>query len=127
MELFIPSIIVFILSAIVVFIITPRLSPLIVTILSFVLLIFVVKNHITLFYNEYAENSWSSGIKTYAPAIMITTIILFLLGAISLYFTKGQVPVPTLPEMNMTIGNPFANNKSSGSPGITERTLNKIL
>jgi hypothetical protein len=104
MEFFIPSLLIFLLSVAVSFILAPRLTPLIIAILSIVLLAYGVYTHYTMFSSEYRLSTWPEKMKIYAPAIMIGAIIVFIIYAILAFFTKGSVPVPPLP--NITVPSP---------------------
>lgn len=104
MEFFIPSLLIFLLSVAVSFILAPRLTPLIIAMLSIVLLAYGVYTHYTMFASEYRLSTWPERAKLYAPAIMIGAIIVFIIYAILAFFTKGAVPVPPLP--NITVPSP---------------------
>jgi hypothetical protein len=104
MEFFIPSLLIFLLSVAVSFVLAPRLTPLIIAILSIVLLAYGVYTHYTMFASEYRLSTWPEKARLYAPAIMIGAIIVFIIYAILAFFTKGSVPVPPLP--NITIPSP---------------------
>lgn len=104
MEFFIPSLLIFLLSVAVSFILAPRLTPLIIAILSMALLSYGVYTHYTMFASEYRLSTWPEKMKLYAPAIMIGAIILFIIYTILAFFTKGIVPVPPLP--NITVPSP---------------------
>jgi hypothetical protein len=104
MEFFIPSLLIFLLSVAVSFILAPRLTPLIIAVLSIVLLSYGVYTHYTMFASEYRLSTWPEKMKIYAPAIMIGAIIIFIIYAILAFFTKGAVPVPPLP--NITVPSP---------------------
>ena len=104
MEFFIPSLLIFLVSVTISFILAPRLTPLIIAILSIVLLSYGVYTHYTLFASEYRLSTWPERMKLYAPAIMIGAIIIFIIYSILAFFTRGVVPVPPLP--NITIPSP---------------------
>lgn len=104
MEFFIPSLLIFLVSVAISFILAPRLTPLIIAILSIVLLSYGVYTHYTLFASEYRLSTWPERMKLYAPAIMIGAIIIFIIYSILAFFTRGAVPIPPLP--NITIPSP---------------------
>lgn len=102
MEFFIPGVLLFLVSIIVAYAISPHLTPIIVLILSVVFLTFGVYTHYQMFASEYRLSTWQDGLKNYAPAVMIITIILFLLFAIVGLFSGLKVPIPAMPEMPTT-------------------------
>jgi glucan phosphoethanolaminetransferase (alkaline phosphatase superfamily) len=118
MEFFIPSLLIFLLSVAVSFILVPRLTPLIIAILSIVLLAYGVYTHYNMFASEYRLSTWPERAKLYAPAIMIGSIIVFIIYTILALFTKGAVPVPPLP--NITVPSP------NTATNVVVDSLNKI-
>ena len=109
MELFIPSLFVFILAILVCFLIIPRFTPLITAILAFALLAYGVYDHYKLFSSEYRLSTWQDGLKIYAPAIMIGALILFIIYSIIIFFTKGSVPIPSMPNIILPPANTATN------------------
>ncbi|NDG30301.1 hypothetical protein EB118_09550 [bacterium] len=97
MELFYPSLLVFLLSLIVVFYLLPRLTPIVMTILAGILLILGVSHHYFLFKSDYVNSTWQDSLKLYAPAIAIGVLIIFIISYIFNVFTYGSVPIPSLP------------------------------
>jgi hypothetical protein len=118
MEFFIPSLLLFLVSIGVTFIIAPKFTPLVVAILSIVFLTFGVYQHYKMFASEYRLSTWQQGLKIYAPALMIGAIIIFIIYAILAFFTKGSVPVPSIP--NIT-----GPSENSATNAVVE-SLNKI-
>jgi cellobiose-specific phosphotransferase system component IIC len=71
-----------------------------------------------MFASDYHLSTWQDGLKIYAPAIMIGSIIVFIIYAILAFFTKGSVPVPAIPSI-----------MSPGENSVTNtvvKSLNKI-
>ena len=101
MELFLPSILIFILSIIVVIAIVPRFSPIIIVTLAILLLGAGTYNHFSMFWNEYRQSTWQQTLKFFAPGISLIAIFIYLFFAIGSFFTGGQVPVPTMPAITI--------------------------
>lgn len=99
MEFFIPSLLLFLVSIGITFAIAPRFTPLVVAILSIGFLTLGVYQHYKMFASEYRLSTWQQGLKIYAPALMIGAIIIFIIYAILAFFTKGSVPVPSIPNI----------------------------
>jgi predicted PurR-regulated permease PerM len=118
MELFIPGLLLFFCVIVFSFLMIPRFTPLVVAIVSIVVLVFAVQQHYNMFEEEYRLSTWQESFKMYAPAIMIIAIILFIIYSILTLFTKGSVPVPSLPSM------PVASPDSI--TGQLSTTLNKV-
>jgi len=97
MEFFIPGLLIFIVAIALSFLIAPRATPLIASLLSIGFLTFGVYEHYKIFASEYRLSTWQDGLKIYAPAIMIGAILIFIIYAILAFFTKGSVPVPQMP------------------------------
>lgn len=107
MEFFIPGLLIFLVAIILTFLIVPRATPIIAAILSILFLSFGVYEHHRLFSSEYRLSTWNEYLKIYAPAIMIGTIILFIIYSILAFFTKGAVPVPAIPNVTTPAENTF--------------------
>lgn len=101
MELFLPSILIFILSIIVVIALIPRFSPIIIVTLAILLLGAGTYNHFSMFWNEYRQSTWQQTLKFFAPGIILIAIFIYLFFAIGSFFTGGQVPVPTMPAITI--------------------------
>jgi len=133
MEFFIPSLLLFLVSIVVSFIIAPRFTPLVIALLSIALLTFGVYDHYKMFASEYRLSTWQDGLKIYAPAIMIGAIILFIIYSILSFFTSGSVPVPFIPNIAAPQPLPSTNqvntalNKTiSGLTNVTNNIINKV-
>jgi predicted PurR-regulated permease PerM len=118
MEFFIPGLLLFLVSILVTFLVIPRFTPLIVAILSIAFLSYGVYDHYKMFASEYRLSTWQESLKVYAPAIMIITILLYIIYAILAFFTSGSVPVPLAPSITEP-------NESSVTNQIT-KSLNKV-
>jgi len=100
MEFFIPGLLFFILTLIFTFYIAPKATPMIAAILSLVFLTYGVYDHYRMFASEYRSSTWQEPLLLmYSPAVMITVLILYVLYGMSALFTKGQVPIPAMPEI----------------------------
>jgi hypothetical protein len=99
MEFFIPGLVLFLVTIAITAFFVPRATPMIAAILSLIFLTFGVYQHYTLFAEEYRHSTWQDGLKIYAPAIMIVAIILFIMVGMLGFFTNGEVPVPSLPNV----------------------------
>jgi len=118
MEFFIPGLLLFLVSILVIFLVIPKFTPLIVAILSIAFLSYGVYDHYKMFASEYRLSTWQESLKIYAPAIMIITILLYIVYAILAFFTSGSVPVPLAPNIVQP-------NESSVTNQIA-KSLNKV-
>jgi predicted PurR-regulated permease PerM len=109
MEFFIPSLLLFLLAIGITFVIAPRFTPLVAALLSIGFLTFGVYQHYKMFASEYRLSTWQQGLKVYAPALMIAAIIIFIIYAILAFFTKGSVPVPSIPNITEPNNNTVTN------------------
>jgi len=120
MELFLPSILIFLLAMVVVMVLIPQFSPIIIVTLAIALLIGGMYNHFSMFMNEYRQSTWQKTLLLFAPGIFIIAIFIYLFFAIGTFFTGGKVPVPTLPEMS----NPSANSATNSLTSSINDTMN---
>lgn len=122
MEFFIPSILVFLLAIIVCFIFIPRFTPLIIAILSIAFLTYGVYDHYKMFAAEYRLSTWQESLKIYAPAIMIGSIILFIIYTILAFFSRGAVPIPSIPNIKA----PEENTITGSMINSINKTVNSL-
>lgn len=140
MEFFIPGLLLFLVSIAVTFLVAPRFTPLVVALLSIAFLTYGVYDHYKMFASEYRLSTWQQSLKIYAPAIMIGAIIIFIIFSILSFFTKGSVPVPSVPNVTEpnensatnqlvnglnAIGNMFNGNKNKNT-NVINQVNNKI-
>jgi len=91
MELFLPSLFVIVIAALLAFVIIPRMGSLILAITSLIALIVAGIHHYNLFYSEYQLSTWQNGIGSNAPFFVLGLAILFIIGAIYYMFTGGSI------------------------------------
>jgi hypothetical protein len=95
MELFIPGLATLLIMGLIVFLIVPRLGAPILAILSILILIYAVYNHIQLFSFEYKYSTWQDRLKEYASFIIVGALILGILLYLGFLFaTKGSEALP---------------------------------
>ncbi len=97
MEIFLPSFLIILLAAVVTFVVLPRFSPYILTILAIALLVFGVYHHYSLFKDEYRLATWYRNTSFVAPALVLGVALFFILGYILTFFGSSGVPVPAVP------------------------------
>ena len=120
MELFLPSILIFLLAMVVVMVLIPQFSPIIIVTLAVVLLVAGMYNHFTMFWDEYRQSTWQQTLTLFAPGILIIAIFVYLFFAIGAFFTGGKVPVPVLPEMSI----PSAESATNALTSTINDTMN---
>jgi hypothetical protein len=101
MEFYIPSLFVVLLAGIILVIFVPRLSPLVLTTLCSLLLVWGLANHYTLFSTEYHNMNWTNTATLAGPYIMLFTVIGLSIGYIILVFTRKRFSAAPSPPMNI--------------------------
>jgi hypothetical protein len=91
MELFLPSLFVVVIAALLAFVVIPRMGSLILAITSLVALVLAGIHHYNLFYAEYQLSTWQNGIGANAPFFILGLAILFIIGAVYYMFTGGSL------------------------------------
>jgi hypothetical protein len=126
MELFIPSFLILILAAIVVFTIVPKFGPHVITVISLALLTFGVYHHWNMFKSEYRLATWHEPLKQIAPAILIGILLLFILTYILSFFGSG-VPVPAVGDVSTAVNSAVtsATNTVSGIVNSVKNVANQ--
>jgi hypothetical protein len=129
MELFLPGIASLLIIALIVFIVLPRLGAPVLAIISIILLVYGVMNHIQLFSSEWRYSTWQERFRYYGPVIIISTMILGTLMYIGiLYATKGvdALPANTVPVANATEVVNAVNNAVNGAVEAVNKAANKV-
>ena len=123
MELFLPSVIVLLLAAAVVFFLLPKFGPATLAIVSAVLLALGLYQHYKTFGTEYRFSTWQ--FVSFSPFFLIGGLLIVL--AIFFVFTlstggvAAELPTVEIP----TVANmPSANTSTNAVTGAINRTLN---
>jgi hypothetical protein len=128
MELFIPSVLILLLAAAVIFFVLPRFGAATLAIISVALLVFGVYQHMNSFGTEYRLSTWQLGLMSYAPYIMIGGLLLvigFYLVSIS-PLGKANTTAPTMPEMPSIAEMPNANSATNAVTAGVNNALKGI-
>ena len=115
MELFIPSVLVLLLAAAVVFFVLPRFGAPVLAVVSLALLVYGIYQHMSAFGNEYRFSTWQLGLVSYAPYVMIgglLFVIAFYLLTIS-PLGAFKATAPNMPEMPSISEMPSANTATN--------------
>jgi hypothetical protein len=120
MELFLPSLAILLLAVIVIFFLLPRLSPSIIVLIATGLLLGGIYHHFSLFWNEYRNSTWQDQLKVFAPGIMITLIVVYVLFSILMFVTSGRsLAAPIMPDIELPPANTATN--------VVTSTFNNII
>jgi len=101
MEFYIPSLLIMLFAGIVIVIFLPKLSSMVLLILSTLLLIWGVSNHFTIFSDEYRNMNWANTATAAAPYLMLFLVIILAIGYIFLLFTSGEDQTIQPPSMRI--------------------------
>ena len=102
MELFLPGLLVLLLSAIFVFMILPRMGTPLLAIVSVITVVAVLLHHYSIFASEYRLSTWQNSLSAYTPLIVLGFAILIVGGVVVSLFTGKsameviQSPIETL-------------------------------
>jgi hypothetical protein len=126
MELFIPSVLVLLLAAAIVFFVLPRFGAPVLAIISVALLVYGIYTHMNAFGTEYRFSTWQLGLMSYAPYIMIgglLVVIAFYLISISPLGKPNGATAPSMPEVPTVSEMPPANTATNA---VTEGVNNAL-
>ena len=82
MELFLPGLIVLLLSAFFVFLVLPRFGSTILAVTSMVAILVAGYHHFYMFAPEYRLSTWQTGLAAYAPWVMLILAFFFIIGSL---------------------------------------------
>ena len=124
MELFLPSVIVLLIAAAIVFFLLPKFGPATLAIISAVLLVMGLYQHYSTFQTEYRLSTWQ--FTAFSPYYLIGGLLV-VLAIFFLYTipvgTASQAEVPTI-EMPTISNMPSANTSTNVITGAINRSLN---
>ena len=86
MQLFLPSLVTIIVAGVCIFFVIPRVSPILIFIISLIFLFIMIQSHYSMFKNEYKLTSWREQLSVFASPILISIIVIGLVFAASQLF-----------------------------------------
>lgn len=113
MELFIPSVLLLLFTAAVVFFVLPRFGAPVLAVISVALLVFGIYHHVKSFGTEWRLSTWHLGYTAYAPFIMVGAVILVIGFYVVNLMTSGGTTAVSLPEMPTVANMPKANTATN--------------
>lgn len=119
MELFLPSLLIFILAALMIFLVLPRISPLILVIMSLILVFIGTWHHFKIFANEYRQSTWQESLKIFAPGIIIAMIFVYLFFAFASFQMGKKATVEVIP-------NPPANTATNPLTAALNKSIDVV-
>ena len=82
MEIFLPSLIVLLLVAFFIFMILPRIGPMVLAVVALLALIAAGVHHYSLFASEYTLSTWQYSLAAYTPWVVLGVSFVFIISAI---------------------------------------------
>jgi hypothetical protein len=90
MEFYLPSLLVLILAAFMVFFVLPKFAPLALGIIALIALVLGAYQHYTMFKIDYSMMRWQDGAGAAAPYIIVGFIVLYIIGfLLNIYKSKS--------------------------------------
>lgn len=126
MELFIPSVLLLLFTAGVVFFILPRFGAPVLAVISVALLVFGIYQHMNAFGTEYRLSTWQVGLTAYAPFILVGGLILVIAFYLVSLMTSGGSTAPNIPEMPTVADMPTANTATNAVTAGVNNALKGI-
>ena len=102
MEIFLPGLLVLLISALFGFMVLPRMGPVVLAVVCGISIVAVLLHHYRMFGSEYRLSTWQNGLAAYAPLLLIAVSILIVIAvAVSLFTGKSitetiQAPIEKL-------------------------------
>jgi hypothetical protein len=90
MELFIPGLIILLVSAFFVFLVVPRMGSLVLVVVSIIALIAAGVHHYSMFSSEYTQSTWQYGLASYAPWIVLGLALVFIFSSVTFFFSDSN-------------------------------------
>ena len=125
MEFLIPGFLLLLVAVLIVFLIIPRLGPMVTLVGASLLLTGGILHHYKLFRFEYQNATWADRLKAYGPGILYSIMTLFIAGFIFSLWGGARVPVPEAPAPEKESPSPTPSPSNSPISAVTN-TLNVI-
>ena len=90
-----PGLLVLLISAIFVFMILPRMGPIVLSVVSIITVIAVIFHHNLLFASEYRLSTWQNAISAYVPFLLLGFAILMIIGVATSLFSGSSNNAPS--------------------------------
>ncbi len=126
MEVFLPSVFIVILALGVVIGIFPRLTPFFLVMIALTLLVLAAYNHYTLFGLDYRIQTWGSSVRSFAPIILIGTVVIFSGGYLLYILGQGGAGSASLPKNAYSPPSPPDTATNVVTESIARAMLNRI-
>jgi hypothetical protein len=123
MELFVPSILILLAAAILMFGVFPNTSPFVLVVIAIALLVAAGYHHHVLFQDEYKLSTWQNSVTSATVPFLITVIVLFMVGYL-LNFFGGRSAAASVPKTNT---GPKAPNTSKNFTTIQRQALESLI
>jgi hypothetical protein len=91
MELFLPGLLVLLISALFIFMVLPRMGTVVLGVVCGLALAGVLGHHYSMFASEYRLSTWQNGLAAYAPMILLGFAILIIISVAMSLFTGNPV------------------------------------
>lgn len=91
MELFLPGIVLILLSAFFAFMVLPRIGSLVLCVVAFIAIILVGLHHYSMFYAEWRLSTWQYSLSAYAPFVILGFAFLIIAGSVGYVFGGPEV------------------------------------
>ena len=103
MELYLPSLLILTIAAIIVFGVLPRLAPFFLAVIAALVLAVVAYEHAATFRAEYTESTWQTMMYNFSYPFLIAMLVLFCIGFL-LNFVRGSASVtPKAPNVKSNV------------------------
>ncbi len=131
MELFIPSLLLLLITALIVYGVMPRLTIPYVLLLSLIVLIVVLRSHYSLFSSEYRYSTWQYIFKDYASFTIIGVLIFMIIIAAITIFSKSRsataFPTSLIPAAGVLPSATSATNPVTSALNTAIRTVSDTV
>jgi len=129
MEVFIPSLILFLTAAIISVAVFPRLTPMILSIIAILALVAATYNHYSLFGKEYQFMSLTSSAGVAIPYLLVGAVIVGILGYLIFLIGAGRKMMMTAPSSSIpppeTSTNPLTESIGNGLSALGLANIEK--
>ena len=136
MELFLPGLIIIVLSAFFIFLVLPRTGSMVLAVVCLIALIAAGINHYSMFHSEYVLSTWQYGLAAYTPWVVLGVSFVFIISSIMFMFSSPEskasmanavsTPMETIQEAvaNSVAAMPSAASATNAVTASINRTLN---
>ncbi len=127
MELFLPSLLILLAAAILMFGVFPNMPPFVLVLVAILVLVGAGYHHHVLFQDEYRLSTWQNSVTNATVPFLIATIVIFMIGYLLNFLGGGGPSKPAAPGVAKAATAPRAPNASKNFTTLQRQAIESLI